>query len=444
MKLFDWLRSRREPKGDLAPAPSSQEEARLEAKLQTVQRDTELEPDDWSAIDRLLGQGREHEVIEILRRWIVARPSDFDATLRLCELLCGRLEHAGARPLLERLVKSPPHRLRALMLLGEAAERLGDLLAARRAYETILATDLDHVRARAAADRLRPPPAPRTLDAPLVDETRAPAGGRYRLERELGRGASGSVYLADDVQLERAVALKILHPRARDATGEVRARAWDEARIAAALRHPGVIAIYDLDEERQLIAMELCRGGSLRDRLSFGPLSPPQALSAIAQLASALEIAHARGIVHGDIKPGNLLLRNALGDALAPLSNDELVLCDFGIARLADDGQALSAQLGTLAYMAPEQRRGELSPAADLYSAGLVLRELLVGATEIDRAALLRGDVPASTTFPPDLTARLGARANEIAALLTTLLASDPHARPTAAVLARTARALQA
>jgi serine/threonine-protein kinase len=160
----------------------------------------------------------------------------------------------------------------------------------------------------------------------------------------------------------------------------------------------------------------------------------------ITQLASALEVAHARGIVHGDVKPGNLLLRSPLaGDTLA---NDELVLCDFGIARLADDGQPLSAQLGTLAYMAPEQRRGELSPAADLYSTGLVLRELLVGAAEFDRAALLRAETR-DASLPPTVTARIGPRASDVTRLLATLLSTDPQARPTAAALVRTARTLE-
>jgi hypothetical protein len=83
VKLFDWLRTRREPKGELAPAPSSADRARLEAKLQTARADTVFEPDDWAAIERMLGQGREQEVIELLRRWIANRPSDLDSTMRL-------------------------------------------------------------------------------------------------------------------------------------------------------------------------------------------------------------------------------------------------------------------------------------------------------------------------------------------------------------------------
>jgi hypothetical protein len=449
MKLLDWLRPRREPKGDMAPAPSSADRARLEAKLQTARAETVFEPDDWSAIERLLGQGREQEVVELLRRWIADRPSDLDATMRLCELLCGRLEHDAARPLLERLLSSGPHQLRALLLLGEAAERAGQTEAARRAYERVLALDLDHRRARAAVDRLRPatPPAraadavPPTLAQSSGDEP--PIGGRYQLLRELGRGASGSVYLAEDAEVGRAVALKILHPSARRTADESRLRAWEEARTAAALRHPGAIAIYDLDEERQLIAMELCEGGALRDRLVAGPLRPQEALLALAQLAAVLSVAHEHGIVHGDVKPANLLLRRPLAPDAPPLQEDELVLCDFGLARLAKVGDAHAAA-GTLAYMAPEQRRGRLEAPVDVYAAGMVALELL-GVSDrstLDRAALLRGGAWPTGTLPDALVAALGPAAHTAGALLTAVLAEDPTRRPSALEVAAAARAL--
>jgi hypothetical protein len=396
----------------------------------------------------MLGQGREQEVIELLRRWIANRPSDLDSTMRLCELLCGRLEHEAARPLLERLLPSGPHRLRALLLLGEAAERAGQPDEARRAYERVLAIDLDHSRARAAVDRLRPA-APRPSAADAVPPTfaaageQAPVGGRYQLVRELGRGASGSVYLAEDAEVGRAVALKILHPSARRAGDEARLRAWEEARTAAALRHPGAIAIYDLDEDRQLIAMELCEGGALRDRLAAGPLQPREALSVLAQLAAVLGAAHERGIVHGDVKPANLLLRRALAPDAPPLADDELVLCDFGLARLADQGGPRAAA-GTLAYMAPEQRRGRLDPPVDVYAAGMVTLELL-GVADLaarDRASLLRGEARPSGALPDSIAAALGPAAAATGTLLAALLAEDPARRPAALEVAASARAL--
>ena len=457
MKLFDWLRARRAPVGELAPAPASGDHARLVARLQSARDQAALDAEDWAAIDRLLSQGQEHEVIDVLRRWIATQPRDLAATLRLSELLCGRLEHAAARPLLERLLRAPPHRLRALLLLGEGYERAGELDAARRAYEGVIAIDLDHVRARAAADRLRPPgtsaraPAsgPPTLDGPAGVTT--PVGGRYRLRRELGRGASGTVYLAEDVEIGREVALKILHPRARGTADEARLRAWEEARISASLRHPGVAAIYDLDEERQLIAMELCAGGSLRDRMIAGPLHPREALSAVAQLTAILIAAHERGVVHGDVKPANLLLRRALVAGGSPLADDELVLCDFGIARLSDDNAPAIDQRavrGTLAYMAPEQRTGQLGPAADLYATGVVALELLAGSNAAllggDRAALLRGDVRHDGALPPKIIEALGPAAEGTLGLLAALLQHDATARISAAAATALATALVA
>ena len=252
------------------------------------------------------------------------------------------------------------------------------------------------------------------------------------------------VYLADDTAIERELALKVLHPRADG--GDAQLRAWEEARASAALRHPGVVAIYDLDEPRRLIAMELCRGGSLKARLAAGALPPGDALAALAQLCDALAAAHARGIVHGDVKPGNVLLRRPSPTAIGP---DDLALCDFGIARLAEPGDAVLAERsaqGTLAYMAPEQRRGPAGAAADVYAAGVVGLELCAGPAALaarlaDRGALLRGDVPAPSA---DALVALGPAADEARRLVAAMLAPAPDARPTAADAARAARALAA
>src|SRR5262249_54158609 len=133
---------------------------------------------------------------------------------------------------------------------------------------------------------------------------------RYRLLRELGRGSAATVYLARDDELGREVALKLLHPQLYDAAhADARARFFQEARIAASLRHPGVVAIYDLDESLKLIVMEHCAGGSLRGRLLQGPLVPREASWRMCELLSSLSHLHERGIVHRDLKPGNLLLR---------------------------------------------------------------------------------------------------------------------------------------
>jgi hypothetical protein len=395
----------------------------------------------WAAVQRLIATGRERTAIDILRRFVAARGDDHVVAARLAELLCDRLEHAAARPLLEKLATVREHALRARFLLADAAERAGDEAEARIQLERILAVDLDYPQARGRADRLAralPAPPPVPVAAPtLAGLPEGGAGfGRWRLVRELGRGASGAVYVAHDEELDRDLALKILHPHAR-AAGLGRARAWLEARLAAAIRHPGVVAIYDLDEERQLLAMELCSGGSLAARLRAGPLPPREALARAAEIFATLAAVHASGIVHGDLKPANLLFRDAGDDA-------ELVLGDFGLAQLAGDEAKAEgrAARGTLAYMAPEQRRGTLTPAADVYAAGVIAVELLSGSAALapwlgDRAALLRGEARWSGTLPPAVAAALGpAAASALVERLRGLLADDANARPSAAAAA--------
>ena len=446
MSLLSWLRDafggkppEIEPEVEL-PA----EEAFLRNLLQRVTDPTDEgrvglgDREFWAAVQRLLTTGRDRTAIDILSRFAAARPDDHAVAMRLAEILCDKLEHATARPILERLAAVGEHALRARFLLADAAERAGDEAEARRQLEKILAVDIEYPQARSRADRLArvvPPVAAPPVAAPTI--AGLPEGGadfgRWRLSRELGRGASGAVYVAHDEELDRDVALKILHPHTRS-PALPRARAWLEARVAAAIRHPGVVAVYDLDEERQLVAMELCTGGALSARLKRGPLSPAEAVARAGELFATLAAVHARGVVHGDVKPANLLYRDAGADA-------ELVLGDFGLAQLVADGDEERAARGTLAYMAPEQRRGVVAPAADVYAAGVILVELLAGSAALapwlgDRAALLRGEARWSGTLPPSVTQSLGLRAEHLRALLLSLLADDASARPTAAAAA--------
>jgi hypothetical protein len=399
----------------------------------------------WAAVQRLLSTGRERTAIDLLSRFVAARPDDPALGMRLAEILCEKLEHASARPLLERLTAVPAHALRAHFLLADAAERAGDEAEARRQLERILAVDIDYPQARGRADRLAHA-VPAVPAAPVAAATIAglPEGGadfgRWRLQREIGRGGSGAVYVAHDEELDRDVALKILHPHTRS-RALPRARAWLEARVAAAIRHPGVVAVYDLDEERQLVAMELCSGGALAARLRRGPLLPMQAIARAGELLSTLAAVHARGVVHGDVKPANLLYRDAGDDA-------DLVLGDFGLAQLIADDDEERAARGTLAYMAPEQRRGTLGPAADVYAAGVILVELLAGSAALapwlgDRAALLRGDARWSGTLPMAVGQALGGdRRERLRRLAAALLADDAAARPSAAAAAAQLAAL--
>ncbi len=399
----------------------------------------------WAAVTRLSTTGRVRTAVELLGRFAAGRPDDAELAARLVELLCEAHDDAAARPLLQRLTRSPAHSLRAHFLLADLDERSGDEASARRHLEAVLAVDLDHPRARARADKLAAPlaPAAPAVEAPTVLSASGQSLGRYRLVSELGRGASGAVYLARDEELDRPVALKILHPSAKSvASGEARARGWLEARVAASIRHPGVVAIYDLDEERHLVVMELCEGGPLRERVTRGPIPVGEALARAAELCATLEAVHRRGIAHGDVKPANLLLRSKNADA-------DLVLVDFGLARLVgnrngnSNGDADGEKgRGTLAYMAPEQRLGTLTPASDLHAAGVILVELLAGTPALagwlgDRARLMRGEARWDGTLPEAVVATLGAaRAAKLRELAMAMMAVDPTARPSAAAAA--------
>jgi serine/threonine-protein kinase len=203
-------------------------------------------------------------------------------------------------------------------------------------------------------------------------------GGRYRLVAPIGMGASAQVYLADDVKLRRRVAVKMLHDAlAGDAEFLRRFRA--EARAAAALSHPNVMAVYDWsdgseDGDAAFIVTEYLSGGSLRALLDGGALlSPSQALGVGLEAARALDYAHRRGFVHRDIKPANLLFGE----------EQRLRIADFGLARALAEAawtEPQGAVLGTARYASPEQAKGEtLSGKADVYSLALVLVEAVTG-----------------------------------------------------------------
>jgi serine/threonine-protein kinase len=200
-------------------------------------------------------------------------------------------------------------------------------------------------------------------------------GGRYRLLRPVGSGASAHVYVAEDVRLKRRVALKLLHPAlAADAAFLRRFQA--EAQTVAALRHQGIVRVYDWGEDagNAYLTMELLEGGSLRSLLDSGHrLSVSQVAALGLDVASALAYAHARGLVHRDIKPANLLFDE----------DGHVSVADFGIARALAEAswtEPLGAMLGTARYAAPEQLKGTpLDGRADVYSLALVVVEAVTG-----------------------------------------------------------------
>jgi eukaryotic-like serine/threonine-protein kinase len=197
--------------------------------------------------------------------------------------------------------------------------------------------------------------------------------GKYEVAEEIGRGGMGVVYRARDLRLKRWVALKFLPPNLADAD-ELRDRFLIEAQAAAALSHPNICVIHEVAETdgRPFIAMEYVAGETLRDRIARGPVAIDEVLSIITQVVAGLDEAHRNGIIHRDIKSGNIMVTEA-GHAR---------IMDFGLARLEGSPSVTKTgmTLGTVDYMSPEQACGEaVDHRTDLWSAGVVLYELLTG-----------------------------------------------------------------
>ncbi len=207
--------------------------------------------------------------------------------------------------------------------------------------------------------------------------------GRYRLGKQLGSGGFGSVFSARDERLEREVAIKLL-PRER----VIHARFEREARAAARLQHPAIVTLYEaaVDDEGAYLVSELVRGKPLDRLLRDGKLSDREILKVLISLCDALGHAHARGVIHRDVKPSNVLVLTRPASPQYPAK-----LADFGVAHVlgSETLTRTGDVIGTLAYMAPEQADGrEASPAADLYSLAVVAYEALTGVNPLrDRAA---------------------------------------------------------
>src|SRR5690349_18477542 len=194
----------------------------------------------------------------------------------------------------------------------------------------------------------------------------------HRIEGLAGRGGMGVVYKATHIALDHVVALKVISP-ALAGDPRFRRRFEEESRIAVSIRHPNVVPIHHAGEEDGLlfVTMDLIDGADLRGVLNReGKLDPRRAAEIIGEVASALDAAHARGLVHRDIKPGNILIEAETG---------HVYLTDFGLARQIDATSGVTATgafVGTLDYVAPEQIRGERVDArADVYALGCVLFE---------------------------------------------------------------------
>jgi serine/threonine protein kinase len=505
MASTSWFRRmfgrKTEPQAIATPAPEpqhlgSEDEVFLAQLVQDLgdgKRRAEIcSPDVLARLDGLWKSGHERLSIEWCEKLLSVPGIDLagrsesgqlhsrsDQTATLRATLVERYEQRGeldsAIRHLEVLVNSESHSLRAHYLLAEHARKRADHELALRHYEAVLGRDVDYPNVRVRVERLRQLTG---RSAPIAGETIAAgdvagvqAGARYRLIRELGRGATGVVYLARDAELDRDVAIKLLHPHlAGTERADALARFFHEARVMASLRHPNVVAVLDMDEASRRIVMELAAGGTLRDVLrERGPRSLRRAMERHGQVLSALAAAHRRGIVHCDLKPGNLMFRRD-----ADLPGVEIMLGDFGVAHLPDASGQASADgtrtsdssgaipvampamppersgpdsfrpagstkraeaIGTLAYMAPEQRRGEVTPAVDIYASAVVLFEMLTGHTPGARGGVI-GSLREAADFrlPMELFKEAPALAPDVQQHIDRISDPDPSKRPTTMV----------
>jgi eukaryotic-like serine/threonine-protein kinase len=332
---------------------------------------------------RLLeAQGRDRDAGKLLERALdlAAETERGPIQLALGRILARRGAYPEATRLLQDARQHPPLRAEAQRHLIATLAAMGLRDGARDALLELRAAD---------------PDVPADLDTYLrewrdqaterkTSRDREVIAGRYRLERLLGAGASGRVFLATDEVAGRAVAIKMFYA-AGGRGGAAYERFVREARLASTLRHPSLVEVYDVSVERGFLVMEYLPGGSLAQRLA-GPegergkarasgtglrMAPGQLRRMALDIIAGLEFAHHRGIVHRDVKPANIFF-DARGTAK---------LGDFGVAHLVDLGQTQTGGLiGTLAYMSPEQITGApISIAADLYALGVTLFEAVTG-----------------------------------------------------------------
>jgi serine/threonine-protein kinase len=251
-------------------------------------------------------------------------------------------------------------------------------------------------------------------------------GGRYRLESRLGFGGMSTVHLALDLRLERQVAVKLLAEHLADDPAFV-SRFQREAQAAARLVHPNIVQVFDSGRDdrsgQYFIVMEYIEGSSgaeiLRDE---GWVEVDEAMSIIEQACEGLHYAHRHGVVHRDVKPGNLLRAR----------EGEVKLADFGIAKATEQSSItqVGSVLGTAAYLAPEQARGEeAGPSADLYALGVVTYQLISGRLPYEASSLTELALKQQREQPPPLDTLVAAVSPELSEAVAIALALDPRDR---------------
>ena len=412
-----------------------------------------------SALTKLLEAGREEPAIRMGQSLSRAIPTDFALARLVAETLCQRHRYAEALGPLSQALRLAPlsESLRLRFLLAQVHRELGQIEQSRRQFAEILALDVDYPEARAGLAEITDPQrsiAQRSDSDGMGNVQRAilptvalATGGRYLLLAELGVGRTGTVYRALDRELDCELALKLFHPHLRQrGDDDALLRALHEARLLSAARHPGIVALYAVEgdelgdsEQLPLLAMELCRGGSLRSRVRTGPLAVEVALCRSWELLETLAELHAGSVSHGDLKPENLLFR---GDCrcrfeLPPSERPfgDLVIADFGLSRLRDGLGGTG--VGTLGYLSRERYLGgPPSPPGDVFAVGVVLVEMLCGErvtvelASASRMVPLSGSAVLSGAQP--WLSRLGVREQPLRRLLADLLHEDASVRPTA------------
>jgi eukaryotic-like serine/threonine-protein kinase len=325
-----------------------------------------------------------------------------------------------------------------------AASQIGNITPTQIAPPDILAASFAAAVAEPPDDSIVTRIGPTSVQS--ASATPAPSGlpspgdvieGRYRVDSIHGRGGMGAVYRATDVDLERPVAIKVLHPQLVGDDSMLR-RFRQEARSAARLRHPNAVTVYSfgqLPTGAAYIAMEMIEGTTLRDELrKRGRFSVEEAAHILGQVADAVAAAHDVGLVHRDIKPDNIMLEQRPGGIAAKV-------LDFGIAKLVTAGADTErltipqAIVGTPVYMSPEQARGdEIDSRSDIYSLGIVLYEILSGQVPF------RADTPVAlalkhvTELPPSLRSVAPYLSVAVETVVMRTLSKDPAERPQTAL----------
>jgi len=258
--------------------------------------------------------------------------------------------------------------------------------------------------------------------------TEKPMLGRYQVEKELGKGAMGVVYLGRDPKIGRVVAIKTMALSREfepDELKDVKERFFREAETAGRLNHPNIVTIFGAGEEHDLayIAMEFLKGKDLTSHIKPGTLLPlPKVLSIVARVAEALGYAHRNNVVHRDIKPANIM---------CDLESDTVKVTDFGIARLTDSSKTKTGMvLGTPFYMSPEQLSGKkVEGRSDLFSLGVTLYQLACGQLPFQGDSMAQLMFKIANEPHPDIRVHNPNLPTCVAAITNKALAKDPERR---------------